>query len=306
MGAWLRAIGFYRGFLLVSFMPVSLGAAVGWWQSGHFSLPLFLLTLAAVWCFHVGTNLTNDYYDHLSGTDDINQVKTPFSGGTRVIQEELIEPERIKQAGLAAFAAGVPLFLILAWLSGWFVIALMVFGFLSGYFYSAKPVWLAYRGWGEVMIALTFGPAMALTGSYAQSGQISLTVFFAGLLVGLWAAAIITINEIPDYVADKAAGKRNLVVRFGVQAGLMLWAAALYTCLGLLLAAVFFGWLPRQAVLALVALPVVIRLTDKARRGIENLDDLIALCGGTIKGEIFFWALLTAGTLAAGWLENTT
>jgi len=304
MKKWLRAIGFYRGFLLVSFIPVSLGAAVAWQQEGVFYWPIFALALVAVWFFHAGANLLNDYYDHVSGADDNNPVKTPFSGGTLVIQDGLLPPAQIKIAGRAAFAVGALLFIWLSALTGWPMFLLAVFGFLAGYLYTTRPVWLAYRGWGELMIGLAFGPALVATGEYTQGGRISTEAVLIGVLVGLWAAAIITINEIPDYVADKAAGKRTLVVRFGPQFGLTLWASLLYLSVALLIGGIYIGVLPPQMVIALLALLFVIRLTEAARGGVDKLDDLVALCGNTIKSEVFFWALLLAGLFSSRLLET--
>ncbi len=306
MKTWLRAIGFYRGFLLVSLIPTSLGAAVAWQQGAPLNWPLFALTMVAVWFFHAGTNLFNDYFDHVSGTDDNNAVQTPFSGGTRVIQDGLLKPEQIRRAGGIAYLIGAPLFIWLASLTGWPVLALAAFGFAAGYFYTAKPVWLAYRGWGELTIGVTFGPAIVATSAYVQAGRISGAALLVGVMVGLWAAAIIAINEIPDYAADKAAGKRNLVVRFGPPFGLTLWAALLYVAVALLVAGIFLGVLRPQMVIAVLVLPLVIRLTDKARGGIEKLDDLVALCGNTIKSEMALWALLMAGLLCSRLLGNAS
>lgn len=301
MKVWIRAIGFYRGFLLVSLIPTSLGAAVAFAQTSRFDLALFALTMLAVWCYHAGTNLLNDYYDHVSGTDDINRVRTPFSGGTRVIQEQLLPAAQLKIAAVIAFGLGTVLFFILISLTGWPLLALVAFGLCSGWFYTWRPVWLAYRGFGELFIMLNFGPALVWTGFYTQTGRVDLMSLLIGLVVGLWAAAIITINEVPDYIADKAVGKNNLVVRLGPANGLKLWATLLYVALAILLGGVFTGLLPRQLSLALLALPLVFRLTDRARQPIDDLDGIVALCGGTIKSEVSLWVLLMIGLLVAGW-----
>jgi len=300
MKAWIRAIGFYRGFLLVSFVPTSLGAAVAFAQTSGFSWGLFALTMLAVWCSHAGTNLLNDYYDHVSGTDDINEVRTPFSGGTRVIQENMLPAWKLKIAAVIFFGLGAVLFFILVSLTGWPLLLLVVFGLASGWFYTWRPVWLAYRGFGELFILLNFGPALVWTGYYTQLRSIDLTSLTIGLIVGLWAAAIITINEVPDYVADKTVGKNNLVVRFGPALGVKLWATLLYVALALLVGGVFTGILPRTAALAMLATPLIIRLTDRASRPIEEIGEVAELCGGTIKSEIAVWALLLVALIVTG------
>jgi len=297
MREWVRAVGFYRGFLLVSFIPVSLGTALAWRLTGAFDLWLFLLAMISVWFFHAGTNLLNDYYDHISGTDDINEVRTPFSGGTRVIQEGLLSPGQIMIAGYGAFAVGSLFFIWLAALVGWPILALACFGFLSGWSYSARPVWLAYRGWGELLIGLNFGPALVLTGYFTQARHFSGPAFLTGLIIGCWGAAIITANEIPDFTADEAVGKKNLVVRWGMARGLRIWAGLLYAGVGLLIGGVFLGWLPREMVLGVLVLPLLIRLVQRSHLGLLELDETVATCAGTIKSEVFLWLLLMGGLL---------
>lgn len=298
MKRWLRAIGFYRGFLLVSFMPMGLGTVLAWQAGAPFDGRIFLATMVGVWLLHAGSNLLNDYFDHLSGTDDRNPIQTPFSGGTRVIQEGLLPPAAIRTAGFVAYGAGIAVFLALAPWVGWRLLGLAAFGLLVGWSYTAQPIRLAYRGWGELFIGLVFGPAIVLTGYYAQTREFSLVAGWTGAILGLWTAAIITINELPDYDADRQAAKRNLVVRFGRRFGLRLWAALLYVGFAALVAGIFLGVLPAGMVLGVLALPLVVRLVDGANPALENLDDNIRVCARTIQYEIAFWALLAGGLIA--------
>jgi len=300
MKKWLRAIGVYRGFLLTSFMPTALGTALAWRAGVGPDWPLFGLPLLAVWCFHAGTNLTTDYYDHLSGADDINEIRTPFSGGTRVIQEGLLPPRQIRNAGYLSFAIGWMLFAMLAFLTTGWIIALAVFGFLSGWLYTARPIWLAYRGLGELMIGLNFGPAVVLTAYLVQTGRPALPPLWAGLVMGCWTAAIITINQLPDYEADKQTGKRNLVARYGKRFGLRLWASLLYLSLSFLIAGVFVRILPPDMILGVLVLPLVTRQIDRSPAALDDLEATVAACGNTIKYEVLFWALMLAGLLAVG------
>lgn len=299
MDKWLRAIGFYRGFLLTSFMPVCLGTLLAWHEGVRLSWPLAVGAMVAVWLFHAGTNLLNDYYDHLSGADDDNPVKTPFSGGTLVIQEGLLSAEQVRFAGYLSFALGGVAFAALSLFVGWWLWALAVFGFVSGWGYTARPVWLAYRGWGELMIGLNFGPALVLTAYFVQTGELSSTALCAGLVMGFWTAAIITINELPDFEADRRAGKRNLVVRWGRRFGLKVWAALLYLSFATLVAGLFLDVLPRGMVLGALALPLVVRLIDRSDDAPRDLEVNVAACAATIKYEILYWALLSGGVLAS-------
>ncbi len=110
-------------------------------------------------------------------------------------------------------------------------------GIACAFFYHAGPLQLAYRGWGEAAVALCYGPLIATGTKMVQRGRISMDVVLASLPLGLLIAAFLWINQFPDYRADRAAGKRNLVVRLGRERAstgfALLVAAALLLGLGL-------------------------------------------------------------------------
>ncbi|MCZ7582992.1 MAG: prenyltransferase [Deltaproteobacteria bacterium] len=298
---WLRAMGLYRGFLVVSLIPVSTGAAAAYAAVGEFRFGMFGLALLAAWCFHAGANLLNDYYDHVSGTDDINTVRTPFSGGTRVIQEGLLPAGSLRTGGWIAYALGVPILLYLTTASGPFVLVLAAVGGLSGVMYTWRPVWLCYRGVGEILIGLNFGPVLAAFGAYTQAGHVPQSALVAGVALGFFAAAIITINEVPDLEADRAVGKKNLVVRFGPKTGLAIWSAFLWGAVAVFLVGVYFGALPPRTFIAAPIVLGIVALTRRRETRLENLDALVAACRLTILSMTGFWILLATGfVLSAG------
>src|SRR5688500_15078906 len=92
-------------FLTATLVPVLVGTAVAAWE-GSFHLLRFVLALLGAACFHVGTNVANDYFDHLSGADEANPTPTPFSGGSRVIQQGLVGPRRMALLSAVFFLLG--------------------------------------------------------------------------------------------------------------------------------------------------------------------------------------------------------
>ena len=203
-------------FLTASITPVLLGTAIAWATAGAFTWDLFLLTLTAGCCLHLGANIANDFFDHLSGTDDINvEYVRPFSGGSRLIQLGLLSPSEVLAESLFFFALGGLIGLHLALTRGMFILILGVIGAASGFFYTAPPVRLVSRGIGEVFIGLNFGVLMTLGGYYVQTQAIVWTPIMPSIPVALLITAVLYINEFPDYRADAAAGKRTLVVRLG-------------------------------------------------------------------------------------------
>jgi len=204
-------------FLPAGAAPVLVGSMAGLAAAGTFQWPLFVLALVGVMALQAGANVINDYYDHVSGNDWANTNVTPFSGGRRFIQQEILTPRATFLTGLAFLGIGATAGLvILAWTSSAFILGLGLAGLLGGFFYTAKPVQLGYRGIGELVIAILFGLLPVYGSYYLQGGRIDLMPLLPALIVSALIFEIILINEFPDRQADSQVGKRTLVVRLGV------------------------------------------------------------------------------------------
>ena len=256
-------------FLTASVVPVAVGAAVAWRLEGGRDWTLLGLTLLAVVLLHLGANVTNDYWDFLRGTDVVNRSRTPYSGGSGLLADGRLRPRAVLRLGLGLLAAGALAGLLLARLSGegWWVVVLMgAVGVGGAYFYSAPPLSLASRGLGELVIGSTFGVLVVAGTCFVQTGGFPPEALAASVPVALWVAAIIWANQIPDIEADRATGKRTLVVRLGEVRSVGVLAALLGTAMGVVTAAAIAGPLPRGALLALGALaPSTLAIAAAAR-----------------------------------------
>ena len=209
-------------FLTATIVPILLGAAVA---SKFVSIDwfYFTLTMLAGFFLHIGTNTSNDYYDHTSGTDEANyNYMVPFSGGSRSIQMGLITPKGMLNVAIITFTLSAIVGIPLIYKAGINILYLGIIGFLSGLFYTAPPFRFASRkGLGELLIGLNFGPLMVVGSFLVQcSGNPeALThlndAILAGIPIGFLVAAIVFVNQFPDHDGDKATGKNNLVVVFG-------------------------------------------------------------------------------------------
>src|SRR4030042_378138 len=93
-------------FLVASAAPVLVGSFLGYTTVGTFNWLLFALALLGIMAIHSGANMANDYFDHLSGNDWVNKNPTPFSGGSRYIQDGILTPKEVLLAALVALAVG--------------------------------------------------------------------------------------------------------------------------------------------------------------------------------------------------------
>jgi len=215
-------------FLVASAAPVLVGTAAGLAATGTFQPGLFLLALLAIMALHSGANVTNDYFDHISGNDWVNKNPTPFSGGRRFIQQGILSPRAtlLTAIGCLAIGAGIGLVIVLLTRSI-FILALGLIGLLGGYFYTARPIQLGYKCVGEFVIALLFGLLPVYSSYYLQTKTIDATPLTPAVIVSILIFLVILVNEFPDSVADAAVNKRTLIVRFGVPTGVHIYRSIL-------------------------------------------------------------------------------
>jgi 1,4-dihydroxy-2-naphthoate octaprenyltransferase len=298
LGAYIRATRL--PFLTGSLMPVALVAALAFWRGAWGGFFYFFLTVLGVAGLHTGGNLINDYYDSF-GSDPINRFATPFSGGSRVIQEGELSAETVRNLAYACLGLGVVCGLVLMYYGRPWVALLGLFGLAAAYLYSASPVQLMSRGLGEFTIFLAFGPILTLGAYYALTGRVTPEGFYVGLPLAFLITAILWINEFPDLEADTTADKDHLVARLGlrrsrqVYAGLML---APFISLPLLMELFHF---PGHLFAGLVALPLAVQAVRQAWQTPPTSEEFVAIQALTIKTHFLLGLSLTLAFLYAAW-----
>ncbi|MBI3994849.1 MAG: 1,4-dihydroxy-2-naphthoate octaprenyltransferase, partial [Nitrospirae bacterium] len=252
---WLRAMRV--PFLQASLIPAALGSALAY-RDGTFFWGLFWIIAVAIAAINVGANFSNDYFDHRSGADERNPRPTLFSGGSRVIQDGHISPEAVLIAAMLSYSLAVALGLYLILRSDWKLLLFGLPGILLSFFYTAPPLKLGYRGWGEPLVGILLGPLAVMGSYYVYSLTLTVPVFFLSLPIGFLVAGILYINQFPDAESDAAAGKRHWIVRMGRKRAVKGYFAILVAAyLGIVLP-VAFGILPVWTLLALASLPLAV------------------------------------------------
>jgi len=255
-GVYLRALRL--PFLTGSLMPVAVAAACAYYQKGTLDLTLLALTVFGVASLHLGGNLINDFYDSF-GSDPINPYATPFSGGSRVIQDGELKAETVLFMAYLFFGLGVLCGLALMYLGRPYVAALGLLGLAAGYLYSAAPVQLMNLGLGELIIFLAFGPVLSFGAYYVLTGLLEPLGLAVSLPLAFLITAILWINEFPDVEADEAVGKRHLVVRLGLRRSRWVYAGLMVAPFLSLFVLLEVFHLPGLIFASLVALPLALK-----------------------------------------------
>ena len=203
-------------FFTASIIPVLVGTAVAFSAKGVFDPGLFLLALFTVVALHAGGNLTNEYFDHKSGNDWLSENPSPYSGGSQIIQTGQLASGAVLLAALTCFSiAGLLGLIIIIKTQSLLLLALGVFGILAGFFYTAGPVRLVYRGFGEIFIAIAFGICPVFGSYYVQTLKLDFVPLAPACIIAMLVFLILLINEFPDLKADAAVRKKTLPVRLG-------------------------------------------------------------------------------------------
>src|SRR3990170_1486016 len=291
---WIKAVR--APFFTATLVPVAVGSTLAYSQTGRFNWVNFFLTLFGFCFIHAGANLANDYFDHKTTDDDINRSFTPFSGGSRVIQDGIVPAKHILNAALIFFGLGSIIGLYLNYVSPGNIILLFgIFGVLTAFFYTATPVMFAYRGWGELMIGLDFGVLAVMGSFFVQAHSLNWSAFWASLPVAFMITGILYINQFQDYEADKTVKKNHWVVRLGKKKavyGYYLIIAGTYISI---IISVVSGLLPFYALIALFTLPLAYTAIKVLRANYDKIYELIPANASTIKIHLFVGLLLSFG-----------
>lgn len=285
-------------FLTASLISVLLGTAISWSETGKFDLLTFLMILAGVGLLHLAANLNNDYFDHLSGNDRLNTNLTPFSGGSRVIQKRLLTPKAIFAFSLVCFFLSSMIGLWLNYKLGTNVILLLgILGVFLGFFYTALPLKIGYRGFGELIIGFCCGPLVIIGSYYSQTTSFSQSAFWASIPIGILVTLILFINEFPDYVADKKVAKNTLVVLLGKKKAILLFNALLWFTYVIIAAGIIFRSLPWTSLLIFATLPIVFKIMTVSRKNFNKINELLPASAATIKLHLMIGLLISASFL---------
>jgi 1,4-dihydroxy-2-naphthoate polyprenyltransferase len=297
---WLALRTTRAPFLTATAVPILLGIAaaaldVGW------SFFLAALTFVAGSLVHLGLNVANDVFDTMSGADAANTTPTQFSGGSRVVHYGLVRLPALAALSAAFYLAGIGLGLYLAartdfwplfWLGG--------VGVVISIIYTAPPFRLVHRGVGEIAVALGFGPIMLLGAYFVQAERFTFEAVYLSIPVAILIALVLYVNEIPDREGDAAAGKRTLPVRWSKEAVIRGYDLSVAAAYALVAVGAVAGILPRPTLIALVTIPMAVKVSRALRRDYDTPYALMFSAMGTnIKLHLFTGLLLLAGYLVA-------
>lgn len=278
-------------FHTVGILPFILGTILAYKINSSFSMVIFLLGVTAVILIMLSTYHMGEYFDFRE--DEISQrlYKSNFAGGSGVIPAGTMSRSVALWTGLISFLLAGSIGFILQFVlnTGPYTLLLGCLGAFPGFFYSTKPVRLVQRGVGEIFIGFCYGWLPVASAYYIQTGTIHPVIHWMAIPIGLTIFNVIFLNEYPDYEADKATGKKNLLNRMGKEKGKFLYIIFSLLSSAAVLASPYWGipfkivyfYLP-VLIISLFIVLMMLRNKHKEKKMLEKLCGLnIAVNLGT-------------------------
>ena len=255
----------------VAIMPVILSAGWELGNSGNFRLGQFIGFLIASILILLWENLTNDLFDDETGVD-----KNKFHSIVALTGNKTT----VSRVAYFSLLLGLFIIFILALNSEISVLFLVLMCCLLGYLYQGPPFRLGYKGLGEPLCWVAFGPLATAAALIVISPKSTFNSIPWGtaLIVGAGPAMATTLvlfcSHFHQINQDAAAGKKSPLVVLGTHraANFLPWLVGLIFLLELL--PVIGGIWPMTALLCLISLPSGVDLIKLIKRH-HNQPELI-------------------------------
>ncbi len=281
---------------LASAASLLLGLAAAW-RDGPLHWGWLAATVLGIFCIEAAKNASGELFDFDSGTDQaVSEAdRSPFSGGKRVLVDGLMSRGQVAVVAAVFYALGAGAGLAITVAREPLVLGLGIAGVALAFFYHAPPLKLSYRGWGELAVAVSYGPLISAGAYLVQRHSVSGELLLLSGPLAVLIAAFLWINEFPDYQADRGAGKRTLVVRMGRPraSGVFAAAAAAAYLWTLLLPAAGLPW---TVLLGFIGAPHAVAAARRLRRHPEETPEIIPAQAWTLLSFVL-WSVGTSAGL---------
>ncbi len=258
MNPWLLAARPPTLWAAVAPVLVGAGLAAG---EGVFRWDALAVALPTAVLINIGVNFANDASDARRGVDTAGRIGPP-----RAVASGLIS-ERAMWWGVAlVFGLAVAGGIYLAAIAGWVVIAIGAASIAAALGYTGGPAPYGYRGFGEIFVFVFFGLVATVGSRYVHDRSAPLDAWLLAVPIGMLVTAILVANNVRDLHGDRSAGKRTLAVILGGERTRRLYGILVYGAFAVLTVCGAAAWVPRGALLGLVAAPAAVPIVTTVSR----------------------------------------
>ena len=197
----------------VSLSTFAIAVLYSFWKTKTVSPLPTLVCLAAAFLVDMGTTAFNSYFDFMKGIDRLATNRER----DKVLVHEALSPRLALGVAIACFSAAGVLGVVLAFLSGFWVIIAGAASLAAGFLYSGGSKPISRTPFGELVAGGFLGTVLFLivvkvsSGGIAPAGAAAAASIPGAFLV----ASILAVNNLCDVEGDRQAGRRTLPIAFG-------------------------------------------------------------------------------------------
>jgi len=285
-------------FLPLTVFIVSAGLAASFYAHRTFNPFDASLVLIGALLTHTATNVFNNYFDYRSKID-AKTMKTPFSGGVDILVQGKMKPS-------VALAIGSACLLGAALIGAYFLsylfyplFLIFLYGLVAMCLYS--PVLSKIPAVSEIIAGTGFG-FMGL-GTYVTQARVidhtGISVFVpVSILVGL----LLFLNEFPDAEADKASGRRHVVILAGKRTSAWIYVGGLIATYVSILLSIALKAAPYTVLVSLVTIPIAYKAGRITIRNYDRGPELIPALASNVMVVLLTILLIAVGFVIASYL----
>lgn len=249
LNLWFKAAR--APFLIVSIVPGTLAGIMalkhGVWNGLSFALALTGAVLA-----HSAGDFFDDYYDFRSNT--LGHKQQQFHDSPIIHGQVTANQVLAAAIGCSAVATGIGVYFLIK--IGMPIISIAAFTGLLAVFYTAPPLKLNFRGFGETVLFFAFGPLLTLGVWTATAGYLALEPVLVGIPIGLLTMNVGHVSNTFDVPSDIRQHKKTIAVRLGQKNSvifLIITTVGAYLTIGI---CAFLGLIPLWSLLTFITLPL--------------------------------------------------
>lgn len=252
---------------------------------------LILIFIGAI-SAHISVNAFNEYFDFRSSLD-FRTERTPFSGGSGTLP---IRPGMARHAlniAITTFVITGLVGLYFLRVKGLLLLPLGILGLLIVLTYTS---WLT-RNPFLCLIApgLGFGTLVVMGTDFVLTGEYSWTAFLASLVPFFLVSDLLLLNQFPDVEADRSVGRKHFPIVVGRRTSSFVYVTFLLSAYLSIIGAVYFKYLPKASLIALITVLIAVPASVGAFRYCEDVKRLVRYMGLNVIINILTPVLVAIG-----------
>jgi 1,4-dihydroxy-2-naphthoate polyprenyltransferase len=284
-------------------LPLSLGSVIFFGAfvtatDASLDLMRWLGCLAVAALMHTTGILVSDLFDHRSGADKLAGFdRTAIPTGSLQIQSGKLSVGQVWQASAVLIVVSALIVAILGEASVW---PWYLAGLALLWSYAGPPMRFSYvgAGFGELVIAVAYGPLLMGATAAALRIAIPTGVWLGSIVIGVLVAAALGSHHGLHWRSDGQASKRTPFVVYGEAGGVGFIAILDLIAYGVLIYAIFAKHLPAMASLALLGAPGAAVAVGRARQD-AVAQRILGLIGAHLAAYLIAVVGLSVGIVAS-------